>query len=319
MAITSMGKEEYMALANAVCGNHLRSIVIVFDEIRKGTQPTVRSLLSELSEQLGNKITIREFDERRHPRMQLNHILGMRWLSHLFDGGAGKQLEEIGKCYDLFRAATSLPVIPARARTICGTSSRPSEWCSRQLVLVFNNNSITEESYEDLLKLQNVAGTKQVEVVPTGIIPEWGSYYHPGMANHPWLDRLVVVAHKDDVSNCMIIYQDKVNHGDFASACKNLDKAADLFSSATGLNDDLLVVNVMGASELTRAQAKMKWPYILIREMEISHFILATLPAWLDLLEKDTFCLRKHLQPGGGRGCPDVTTGDFLLLLHNFC
>ena len=58
-----MGKEESMALANAVCGNHLRLIVTVFDKIRKGTQPTVRSLLSEISEQLGNKITNRESDE----------------------------------------------------------------------------------------------------------------------------------------------------------------------------------------------------------------------------------------------------------------
>ena len=303
-AITSMGKEESMALANAVCGNHMRSIVIVFDEIRKGSQPTVRSLLSTISEKLGNKITKREFDEvceyvhnciLRHvapspsdavepyvgDEMALPPVImtkafegkpgevelhGILNSFSVFDGGAGKQLEEIGKYYDLFRAARRLPVIPARA-TIYGTSSRPKEWYRK---LVFND--ITEESSEDLLKLQNVAGTKQVEVVPTGIMPEWGKYYHPGTANHPWLDRLVVGAHSDDGSKCMIIYQDKVNQNDFASACKNLDKAADLLSSATKLNDVLLVVNVIGASELTRAQASLKWPYILVREIEISHF-----------------------------------------------
>lgn len=303
-AITSMGKEESMALANAVCGNHLRSIVVAFDEIRKGAQPTVRSLLSDISEKLGNKLTdlelyeVRKYvqaciqcdaapppsdavepfvgDEKALPPVIMSkafegeageeQLHGLLNSFSVFDGGAGKQLEKIGKCYDLFRAAGRLPVIPAGATIHVGTSSKPEQWYRK---LVFN--VVTEESNEDLLKLQNVAGTKKVEVVPTGITPEWGKYYHPGSTNHPWLDRLVVGAHKDDGSKCMIIYQDKVNK-DFKSACDDLEKAADLLSSATGLNDVLLVVNVIGATELTRAQANLKWPYILVREAEISHF-----------------------------------------------
>lgn len=302
-AITSMEKEEAMALANAVCGSHVRSIAIAFNEIKKGGQPTVLSLLTDMSKQLGNKFTEREFgevckyvedciqcDKAPPPSDAVELCVGednalppvimakafegkpgeleLRGLLNsfsLFDGGAGKQLENIGKCYDLFRAAKRLPVIPARAAIYA--HSKPAQWYRN---LVFQD--ITEESNEDLLKMQNVPGTKLMEVVQTGIKPEWGKYYHPRSANHPWLDRLVVGAHKDDGLQCMVIYQDKVNQNDFASACKNLDKAADLLSSAFGLDEALLVVNVIGASDLTRAQASLKWPCILVREMEISDF-----------------------------------------------
>ncbi len=180
-----MEKEKSMALANAVCGNHLRSIVIAFNEMRKGTTPTVQSLLSDISENLGNKISVRDFAEvikyvqdciRCNPApkpldavepyvgedMALPPVImtkafegetGEKQLHGLlnsfsvFDGGAGKQLEELGKRHDLFRAAMKLPVIPAGA--IIHNASRPFEWYSK---LVFAAD--TEESKEDLLKMQ---------------------------------------------------------------------------------------------------------------------------------------------------------------------
>ena len=199
----------------------------------------------------------------------------------LFDGGEGKQLETIGKFYDLFRAATRLPAVPAQA-DIHGCPSKSAEWYEN---LSFPES--IEESNEDLLKIQKVGGN--IEVVPTGITPELGKYYHPGSANHPWLDRLVVAQHKDSGEKCMIIYQDKVNQNDFAPACKNLANAARLLSSTTELKEVLLVVNVIGASNLTYAQAALKWPYILVRESEISQFYSRNFASMVLLARKRHF------------------------------
>ena len=314
-AITSMEKEKSMALASAVCGNHLRSIVIAFDEIRKGTTPTVRSLLSFVSEKLGNKISVRDFAEviqyvqdcircdpvpapsdavepyvgedmalppvimakafeGKNGEIQLHGLLKS---FSVFDGGAGKQLEEIGKCYDLFRAAMKLPVIPAG--TTIHNASRPFQWYRK---LVFDAD--TEESNEDLLKMQKVA--EKLEVVRTNIMPEWGKYYHPGSVNHPWLDRLVVGTHEDGESKCMVIYQDKVNRTDFASACENLSKAADLLSAATGIGDVLLVVNIVGATKETGKQESLKWPHILVRDSEITNFYSCNVASMVEFARK---------------------------------
>ena len=55
-------------------------------------------------------------------------------------------------------------------------------------------------------------------------------------------------------------------------ACENLNKAADLLSPATGISDVLLVVNVVGATNLTQRQKSLTRPYILVRESEIRNF-----------------------------------------------
>ena len=81
-----------------------------------------------------------------------------------------------------------------------------------------------------------------------------------------------MVQHQHDQTQCMVIYQDKVNASDFGTACKSLEKAADLLSKSTGIDEVLLVVNVIGASEKTKSQKAMKWPYILVRNHEIRDY-----------------------------------------------
>ena len=93
--ISSMEREKALALANSVCGSHLRSIAIAFNEIKRGSEPTVKSLLSDIYEKLGNKITRTQFAAARKyvldciclfshlTLMPLNSTLGKIWLSHL--------------------------------------------------------------------------------------------------------------------------------------------------------------------------------------------------------------------------------------------
>ena len=234
-ASTAGDREKYMALVNAICGAHMRSIVVAFDLLKQGHAPRVRGLYNSLHARMGLKLIGPELSEvcvyveacitskaDPSPSNNLESIVGedlavppvimMKAFDnspalstrleellnafHLCDGGPGKQLEEISKAYDFF-------------------------------------------------------------------------HYHPAVSNHPWLDRLVVGQHSKD-SFCLVIYQDKVNAADFPDACKKLNKAANVLS---GPHQVLLVVSVIRATTNTTAQASLERPYILIREGdEVSSF-----------------------------------------------
>ena len=55
---------------------------------------------------------------------------------------------------------------------------------------------------------------------------------------------------------------------DFGAACIALNKAASMFSEKWKFTKILLVVNVIGANQSTRAQRTLEWPYILIRDKD---------------------------------------------------
>ena len=59
----------------------------------------------------------------------------------------------------------------------------------------------------------------------------------------------------------------KVN-SDFGTACKGLNTAASILSRKWKFTKILLVVNVFGANQNTRAQRTLEWPYILIRDKD---------------------------------------------------
>ena len=306
-ASTAGDKENYMALVNAICGAHMRSIVVAFDLLKQGHAPRVRDLYNSLYERMGLKLTVPELSEvcvyveacitskaDPSPSNNLESIVGedlavppvitMKAFDnspalskrleelfnafHLCDGGPGKQLEEISKAYDFFRAELRLPIVPAKAR-ICipkGPGFETAEWF-RSLRFP----QAMEESRDALLETRSVlcGSRSRKEVVATAVVPTFGMYYHPAVSNHPWLDRLVVGQHSKD-SFCLVIYQDKVNAADFPDACKKLNKAANVLS---GPHQVLLVVNVIGATTNTTAQASLERPYILIREGdEVSSF-----------------------------------------------
>ena len=306
-ASTAGDKENYMALVNAICGAHMRSIVVAFDLLKQGHAPRVRDLYNSLYERMGLKLTVPELSEvcvyveacitskaDPSPSNNLESIVGedlavppvitMKAFDnspalskrleellnafHLCDGGPGKQLEEISKAYDFFRAELRLPIVPTKAR-ICipkGPGFETAEWF-RSLRFP----EAMEESRDALLETRSVlcGSRSRKEVVATAVVPTFGMYYHPAVSNHPWLDRLVVGQHSKD-SFCLVIYQDKVNAADFPDACKKLNKAANVLS---GPHQVLLVVNVIGATTNTTAQASLERPYILIREGdEVSSF-----------------------------------------------
>jgi len=178
----------------------------------------------------------------------------------VFDGGAGKQLEAVSKHYDLFRADLGLPVVPGQAE-VHGTLKRnkTAEWYRQ---LCFPDDMCL--SQDALLQL------KGKEVIATDIVPEVGQYSHPERSNHPCIDRAFVAWNRDDKKEvCLVLAQDKINASEFSDACCKLNKAARLLTtnSAT-LKHVLLIVNVIGASEGTRAQSELEWPFVLIRGQE---------------------------------------------------
>jgi hypothetical protein len=130
---------------------------------------------------------------------------------------------------------------------------------------MFHNDMVENEAA--LLKQINeqIKGKQKNVTVRTEERPEFGSYYHPSISNHPWVDRAYVAKHPDGAF-CLVLVQDKVNATEFPEACDKLNKAADMFiADQSNLQDILLIVNVIGATEGTRTQSKLKWPYILIR------------------------------------------------------
>ena len=292
-------REPAMALINAVSGAHMRSIVIAFDlcingklgltvpwmyeqmKDRLGAKETQESLLrvvgyvadcisksippaptgdvEVLCDEIGAipPIFLMMAFEAGGKREHLENLLNA---FSSFDGGATKQLEAVSKHYDLFRADLGLPVVPGQAR-VHGTSKgrKPEAWYGR---LRFPNDMVLSN---DALLQQ-----KDKEINTTDIVPAAGHYYHPEIPNHPCIDRAFVAWNPDDNKDvCFVLAQDKVNASDFSDACRKLNKAAHLLTEKSStLKNVLLIVNVIGASEGTRAQSELEWPFVLIRGYE---------------------------------------------------
>ena len=292
-------REQAMALINAVSGAHMRSIVIAFDlYIKEHLVPTVLWMYEQMKPRLRVKAMEDSLllvvgyvkdcmskTDRTAPTGNVEvlcdkigaippiflmmafetiakreHLENLLNAFSLFDGGAGKQLEAVSKHYDLFRADLGLPVVPGQAE-VHGTvkGDKTAEWYRQ---LYFPDDMCL--SQDALLQLNDK------EVIATDIVPEAGQYYHPKITNHPCIDRAFVAWNRDDKKKvCLVLAQDKVNASDFPDACRKLNKAARLLTtnSAT-LNHVLLIVNVIGASKLTRAQSELDWPFVLIRGQE---------------------------------------------------
>jgi hypothetical protein len=104
-----------------------------------------------------------------------------------------------------------------------------------------------------------------------------GCYFHPSVANHPLVDRAFLAVHPSG-GHCLVLAQDKVNATTFPKAVTDLNEATAILSSETGIPDVLLVVNVIGASEKTKAQNQLKFPYILVRSIEVDDFYSINFP-----------------------------------------
>jgi len=197
----------------------------------------------------------RDFDDAMHLENLLNAFA-------LFDGGPGKQLENVAKHYDLLRASLGLPVVPGRVKVDTSTGDKSETWYKE---LKFHAEMVVS----DLCLLTR----KDNKVIASDVAPSFGCYYHPRKSNHPWVDRVFVAKHPDG-DLCLVLAQDKVNADDFSGACAKLNEAAHTLTAASKhLRTVLLIVNVIGASEGTWTQSKLDWPNILIRgEKEVSRF-----------------------------------------------
>mmetsp|Transcript_7043 Transcript_7043/g.17346 ORF Transcript_7043/g.17346 Transcript_7043/m.17346 type:complete len:543 (-) Transcript_7043:28-1656(-) len=292
-------RQQAMSLINAVSGAHMRSIVVAFDlYINSRLGPTVPWMYEHMKDRLGAKET------KMSLRLVVDYVVD--WMSNilppvpiadvevlcdeigaippvflmmafeaggkrkhlenlldafsLFDGGTGKHLEAVSTQYDMFRADLGLLVVPGQAEVHgTNTGGKTSEWYRQ---LCFPDDMVLNK--DALLQFKAKA------VISTDIVPEAGQYYHPEISNHPYIDRAFVAWNRDDKKQvCLVLAQDKVNASDFPDACRKLNKAALLLTTNSDtLKDVLLIVNVIGATDTTRTQSELEWPFVLIRGQE---------------------------------------------------
>lgn len=254
-------------------GNKLTSVdykkisQYVLDCISLSTDPNFPMDVEMLSDELGAipPIFLLFSFAAKKKEQHLQHLLKS---FSLFDGGPGKQLEIVAKNYDLFRADLELPAVPGHARVIVpNEKGKPNQWY-KELGFPKSGMEVRKEAF-----------LKQVEttIVTTNITLEFGQYYFPSAPNHPWVDRAYVTRNPNDKELCLVLAQDKVNSSDFAKACNHLNSAASLLTAKSKeLKQVLLIVNVIGATDQTRAQSILEWPYVLIRgQNEVRSFYTA--------------------------------------------
>ena len=111
---------------------------------------------------------------------------------------------------------------------------------------------------------------KAKKVVWTGLEPVIGVYYHPGLANHPWIDRFFMADTKSG-KKCLVLYQDKINAAGFPNAVEDLNLAAKILTEKLKV-EVLCIANVIDASGQTRSQSNFEYPYLLVRDSELDEF-----------------------------------------------
>jgi len=196
------------------------------------------------------------------------------------DKGPIKQLAESCTSYDMFRAALGLPVVPNGCQWYVVNRGKKRIRPSR-----FFDELRFPESME-VIHVDLLTNTS-AQVLSTKVDIEFGKYYHPRNANHPWIDRLVVAENQITKERCLVIYRDTVTESSFVETCQNLDKAASLFSKSNGIAAVLLVMNVLddgiqvpswlslhwpleASSTEESSLPDLNWPYLLVRPEELS-------------------------------------------------
>jgi len=291
-------RAQAVSLVNAVSGGHMRSIVVAFRLFMEDSmEASVRWMFNKMKSRMGAKLkpkTLKDIAKYTkecmvateppdcppevelvadgffaippvflmlayEERSQQTHLENLLSAFSLFDGGAAKQLDNVAKHYDLFRSSLGLPVVPGQV--VVHDRNGRENWYKQ---LTFPTDLFVSE--EALLK------QKGTQIFATDEVPRLGHCYHPQVSNHPWIDRAYVATHPDG-QFCLVLSQDTVNAADFASACEKLNMAATMLTKSSTLKKVLLIVHVIGAGELTRAQEKLNWPFILIRcRKEVSMF-----------------------------------------------
>ena len=173
------------------------------------------------------------------------------------DNDAFNELELSAMSFDLLRSVWEMKVIPSSMEVSSGLP-----WYSD---LRFPCSLRT--SKEGILQTK---GQKQKKVVWSGLTPIVGVYYHPGLGNHPWIDRFFVAQTKDE-KKCLVLYQDKINAAGFPDAVNDLNLAARILTKKLAM-PVLCIANVIGASSQTRSQSRFDYPHLLVRDSELDAF-----------------------------------------------
>ena len=164
------------------------------------------------------------------------------------------QLELSAMSFDLFRSVWGLPVVPLNMAVVGGETWYADLRFRRKLKCLTSG----------------ILETKAKKVVWTGLKPVIGAYYHPGLANHPWIDRFFMADTKSG-KKCLVLYQDKINAAGFPDAVKDLNLAAKILTEELKVHV-LCIANVIDASDQTRSLLNFKYPYLLVRDSELDKF-----------------------------------------------
>jgi hypothetical protein len=172
------------------------------------------------------------------------------------ENDAFDQLELSSMHFDLLRSIWEMNVVP----TSLPIEGAP-KWYSN---LTFPCRMTTSTS--GILAWEGA----EKKLVWNGLQPKLGEYYHPGQANHPWIDRFFIAVTKDG-KKCLVLYQDKINAVGFTKAVGDLNLAADILTAGLAM-PVLCIANVIGASSETIKQSVFKHPYVLVRDSELDSF-----------------------------------------------
>ncbi|CAJ1370356.1 unnamed protein product [Effrenium voratum] len=189
----------------------------------------------------------------------------------LFDD-ASKALERAALYRDQFRALYSLPVVP-QTMLVQNTNPRRAEWFHQ---LRFPLATAQQVCRESLFEVRNK------QTVRTRLRLQEGVYYFPGAANHPRIDRAVIAYHLETNTQCLVIYQDKLNQN-LPKAVRSLNEAADSFCNH--IQVILCVAIAAQATDATNCQSKFRYPYLLVREGDISNFFSPTFAAAITFIQ----------------------------------
>lgn len=180
------------------------------------------------------------------------------------------QLELSARNYDLFRSTLGAPVVPSSLQM-----EKSPDWY-KELKFPPLDKKVSKES---------ILVVRGKEVQWSGLTPVVGTYYHPGLKNHPWIDRFFIATGTEE-RQCLVLYQDKINARGFPNAVSDLNRAADVLKSNLSM-PVLVIANVIGASGLTRARNEFSHPYLLVRGNELDEFYTRSFaPAFKFLLTR---------------------------------
>ena len=178
-----------------------------------------------------------------------------------------KQLEHCGYHYDRFRALYGLPVVPYGVE-VCNCGTLGTAW--------FKELTFPEAiAYEKNLDTSSLFAVKGMSVVRTEHKLEFGKYLLRDVGNHPHIDRACLAVHRANDTQCVVLYQDKINADGMPAAVAGLNAAASTLQKEMRV-PVLCITQAIGVNVDTTSQKSFQHPYILIRDDDVPRFYTAT-------------------------------------------